>query len=58
MIGFKIFLTGLVVFVALAVVSLALDPIESNCTYFMLGLGALLSFIAVFSGALMMVWSL
>lgn len=58
MIGFKIFLTGLVVMVFSAIIRKTIDPntgTSSDTIIELVGYGAL---IAMFSGALVMVWSL
>ena len=59
MIGLKILMTGLVVFVALGLIKYVLDLDDGDDgIYIVLGLGIFLSFIAVVTGALIMIWSL
>lgn len=57
MIGLKILLTGLVVLVVLAVVNNVIEPTTDTVRMF-INVGALLAFITVFTGTLILIWSL
>lgn len=57
MLGLKILLTGLVVLVVLAVVKNVIEP-TTNIAYTLIGVGAVLAFTTVFTGALVLIWSL
>lgn len=58
MIGFKIFLTGLVVMVFAAIIRKTIDPNTGTYTDTVIELVGYGALIAMFSGALVMVWSL
>ena len=58
MIGYKILLTGVIVFVLMAITDKVIDPAVNTPAYNIIGLTTIIALIATFSGMLIMVWSL